>query len=86
MTTNRLLTTAVQLALMGVTIPLVISVIKDIKENGLQTACRLDKGGSCPQSFVGGYPQVYAQMWKTPEKSGDNLRRVDLTDKTDIFM
>jgi len=35
MTTNRLLTTAVQLALMGVTIPLVVAVIKDIKENGL---------------------------------------------------
>jgi len=27
-------------------------------------------------SFVGGYPQVYAQLWKTPEKSVDKLRRV----------
>jgi len=35
MTTNRLLTTLVQLALAGVTIPLLIAVIKDIKENGL---------------------------------------------------
>jgi hypothetical protein len=35
MSVNRLLTTAVQLALMGVTIPLLIAVIKDIKENGL---------------------------------------------------
>jgi hypothetical protein len=35
MTTNRLLTTAVQLLLAGVTIPLVIAVIKDLKENGL---------------------------------------------------
>jgi hypothetical protein len=35
MTLNRLLTTAVQLALMGVTIPMLIAVIKDIKENGL---------------------------------------------------
>jgi hypothetical protein len=35
MTMNRLLTTAVQLALAGVTIPLLIAVIKDIKENGL---------------------------------------------------
>jgi hypothetical protein len=35
MTTNRLLTTAVQLVMLGVTIPLVIAVIKDIKENGL---------------------------------------------------
>jgi ABC-type cobalamin transport system permease subunit len=32
---NRLLTTAVQLLLAGVTIPLVIAVIKDLKENGL---------------------------------------------------
>jgi hypothetical protein len=35
MTTNRLLTTAVQLLLAGVTIPLLIAVIKDLKENGL---------------------------------------------------
>ena len=35
MTTNRLLTTAVQLVMLSVTIPLVIAVIKDIKENGL---------------------------------------------------
>ena len=34
MSANRLLTTAVQLVLLGVTIPLVIAVIKDIKENG----------------------------------------------------
>lgn len=32
-----------------------------------QTACRLDKCGSCPQAFVGGFPQAYAQMWKNPE-------------------
>jgi hypothetical protein len=32
---NRLLTTLVQLFLLGVTIPLVRMVIKDIKENGL---------------------------------------------------
>ena len=36
MTTNRLLTTAVQLLLAGVTIPLLIAVIKDLKENGLK--------------------------------------------------
>jgi len=35
MTTNRILTTLVQLLLAGVTIPLLILVIKDIKENGL---------------------------------------------------
>ena len=35
MTTNRILTTLVQLLLAGVTIPLLIAVIKDIKENGL---------------------------------------------------
>ena len=35
MTTNRLLTTAVQLVMLSVTIPLLIAVIKDIKENGL---------------------------------------------------
>jgi hypothetical protein len=35
MTFNRLLTTAVQLVLAGVTIPLLIAVIKDIKENGI---------------------------------------------------
>ena len=35
MTTNRLLTTLVQLLLAGVTIPLLIAVIKDLKENGL---------------------------------------------------
>jgi hypothetical protein len=32
---NRLLTTAVQLILAGVTIPLLIAVIKDLRENGL---------------------------------------------------
>jgi hypothetical protein len=32
---NRLLTTAVQLLLAGVTIPLLILVIKDLRENGL---------------------------------------------------
>ncbi len=31
-----------------------------------QTACRLDNGDICPQLFVGGYPQVYEQMWKNP--------------------
>ena len=36
MTTNRILTTAVQLLLAGVTIPLLIAVIKDLKENGLE--------------------------------------------------
>ena len=35
MTTSRLLTTAVQLLLAGVTIPLLIAVIKDLKENGI---------------------------------------------------
>jgi hypothetical protein len=35
MTTNRLLTTAVQLVMLSVTIPLLIAVIKDLKENGL---------------------------------------------------
>jgi hypothetical protein len=35
MTTNRLLTTAVQLVMLSITIPLLIAVIKDIKENGL---------------------------------------------------
>jgi hypothetical protein len=35
MTANRLLTTAVQLLLAGVTIPLLIAVIKDIKNGGL---------------------------------------------------
>jgi hypothetical protein len=35
MTTNRILTTLVQLLLAGVTIPLLIAVIKDLKENGL---------------------------------------------------
>jgi hypothetical protein len=35
MSANRLLTTAVQLVLAGVTIPLLIAVIKDIKENGI---------------------------------------------------
>jgi hypothetical protein len=34
---------------------------------------------------VGGYPQVYEQVWKTPEKFVDKDRRVDLTDKMDIF-
>jgi hypothetical protein len=34
MTTSRLLTTAVQLLLASVTIPLLIAVIKDIRENG----------------------------------------------------
>ena len=48
MNANRLLTTAVQLVLLGVTIPLLIAVIKDIKENGLQSACRFDKIESCP--------------------------------------
>jgi hypothetical protein len=32
---NRLLTTAVQLLLAGVTIPLLILIIKDLRENGL---------------------------------------------------
>ena len=32
---NRLLTTLVQLLLLGVTIPLVVMMIKDIKANGL---------------------------------------------------
>ena len=31
-----------------------------------QTACRLDNGDICPQLFVGGYTQVYEQMWKNP--------------------
>jgi hypothetical protein len=35
MTTNRILTTLVQLVMLSVTIPLVIAVIKDLKENGL---------------------------------------------------
>jgi hypothetical protein len=35
MTANRLLTTLVQLVLLGVTVPLVAAVIKDLKENGL---------------------------------------------------
>ena len=35
MTTNRIITTIVQLFLLGVTIPMVIYVIKDIKANGL---------------------------------------------------
>jgi hypothetical protein len=35
MSANRLLTTAVQLVMLSVTIPLIIAVIKDIKENGL---------------------------------------------------
>jgi hypothetical protein len=35
MSSNRLLTTAVQLVMLGVTIPLIIAVIKDLKENGL---------------------------------------------------
>jgi hypothetical protein len=35
MTTNRLLTTAVQLVMLSVTIPLLIAVIKDIKNGGL---------------------------------------------------
>jgi hypothetical protein len=35
MSSNRLLTSLVQLALAGVTIPLLIATIKDIKENGL---------------------------------------------------
>jgi hypothetical protein len=35
MTMNRLLTTAVQLVMLGVTIPLVYATYKDIKENGL---------------------------------------------------
>ena len=35
MSFNRLLTTAVQLILAGITIPLLIAVIKDIKENGI---------------------------------------------------
>jgi hypothetical protein len=35
MSANRLLTTAVQLLLAGVTIPLLIAVIKDIKNGGL---------------------------------------------------
>jgi len=32
---NRLLTSLVQLVMLSVTIPLLIAVIKDIKENGL---------------------------------------------------
>jgi len=32
---NRLLTSLVQLVMLSVTIPLVIAVIKDLKENGL---------------------------------------------------
>ena len=32
---NRLLTTLVQLVLLGVTIPLVVMMIRDIKANGL---------------------------------------------------
>ena len=35
MTFNRLITSLIQLALAGVTIPLLIATIKDIKENGL---------------------------------------------------
>jgi hypothetical protein len=35
MSSNRLLTTAVQLVMLGVTIPLILAVIKDLKENGL---------------------------------------------------
>jgi hypothetical protein len=35
MTSNRILTTLVQLVLLGATVPLVIAVIKDLKENGL---------------------------------------------------
>jgi hypothetical protein len=35
MTSSRILTTLVQLVLLGVTVPLVIAVIKDLKENGL---------------------------------------------------
>jgi hypothetical protein len=35
MTTNRILTTLVQLVMLSVTIPLLIAVIKDVKENGL---------------------------------------------------
>jgi hypothetical protein len=35
MTTNRILTTLVQLVMLSVTIPLLIAVIKDLKENGL---------------------------------------------------
>jgi hypothetical protein len=32
---NRLLTTLVQLFLIGVTVPMVIAIVKDIKANGL---------------------------------------------------
>jgi hypothetical protein len=32
---NRLLTSLVQIVMLSVTIPLVIAVIKDLKENGL---------------------------------------------------
>jgi hypothetical protein len=35
MTLNRILTTIVQLFLLGITIPMSIAVIKDIKANGL---------------------------------------------------
>ena len=35
MTMNRLITSLIQLALASVTIPLLIAMIKDIKENGL---------------------------------------------------
>jgi hypothetical protein len=33
---NRLLTTLVQIALVSVTTPLLIAVIKDLKENGIK--------------------------------------------------
>jgi hypothetical protein len=35
MTTNRILTTLVQLVLLGVTVPMVVLVIKDLKNGGL---------------------------------------------------
>jgi hypothetical protein len=35
MTLNRLLTSIVQLFLLGITIPMVIAIAKDIKANGL---------------------------------------------------
>ena len=33
---NRLLTTLVQLLLLGVTIPMVVAIVKDIKNGGLK--------------------------------------------------
>jgi hypothetical protein len=35
MTLNRLLTSLIQLLMLGVTIPLIVMMIKDIRENGL---------------------------------------------------